>query len=131
MSICVGKIIRNADAVVVAIPLLVFILMLPGLLYFELAFDVQKSMALELLMCLFPSCAVALVLRLVCAAEAMDLGISWSYESAVSKTPVFAYLLILLFDIFLYSGIAFILSKPALKRDQSELSVDLNNPLCL
>ena len=122
MSICVGKIVRNADAVVVAIPLLVFILMLPGLMYFELAFDVQKSMALELLMCLFPSCAVAMVLRTVCAAEAMNLGISWSYVSAVSNTPVFAYLLALLLDIFLYSGIAFILSKPSRRRDQREVS---------
>ena len=57
------------------------------------------------------------------SAEAMNLGITWSYVSAVSNTPVFAYLLVLVLDVFIYSGIAFILSKPSRRRDhESEVS---------
>ena len=116
MSICVGKVIRNADAIVVAIPMLAFILMLPGLLYFELAFDIQKSMLFEILLCLLPSCGAALVLRHVCAAEALNLGITWGYVTAVSGTPIYAYILVLCLDVFIYSGIAFLLSSGAPNR---------------
>jgi len=100
--------IRNADALVVAIPTLVFVMMLPGLLYFELAFDVQKSMFFELLLCLLPSCGAALILRLICGAEAMNVGVTWGYVTSVSDTPLYFYFLVLLFDVVLYTWIAWI-----------------------
>ena len=58
-----GTLITKAEALVVAVPTFVFVAMLPGLLYVDLAFDVQRSVGVELLLCLSPPSAAALVLR--------------------------------------------------------------------
>ena len=68
LSLCplamgLGTLITKAEALVVAVPTFVFVAMLPGLLYVDLAFDVQRSVGVELLLCLSPPSAAALVLR--------------------------------------------------------------------
>ena len=65
IAMILGAIVRRADTLVVVVPIAVFITMLPGLLYFDLAFDLQRSMLLELVLCTLPPSAVALALRQV------------------------------------------------------------------
>ena len=106
LAIALGCVIKRADALVVTVPTFVFITMLPGLLYVDLAFDVQRSVWVEVLMCLLPPSAAALVLREVCALEALNISADWNYPAPISRTPVFVYTLVLLFDCILYCALA-------------------------
>ena len=89
--------------------------MIPGLLYFELAFDVQRSILLEFIICLLPSSAATLVLKSICSAEALSNPIDWLNEAPVTRTPLFHYDIFLFFDIILYSLLSFYLSKRKMK----------------
>jgi hypothetical protein len=109
IAMALGCVVKRADALVVAVPTSVFVTMLPGLLYVDLAFDVQRSVWLELLMCLLPPSGAALVLREVCGLEALNIAAAWTSPSRISKTPIYAYTLVLLFDCVMYSILAGVL----------------------
>ena len=101
-----GTIITKAEALVVAVPTFVFVAMLPGLLYVDLAFDVQRSVGVELLLSLSPPSAAALVLREVCSLEALAIAATWRTPAPISQTPLYAYSLVLLLDFVVYLLIA-------------------------
>ena len=101
-----GTIITKAEALVVAVPTFVFVAMLPGLLYVDLAFDVQRSVGVELLLSLSPPSAAALVLREVCSLEALAIAAAWRTPAPISQTPLYAYSLVLLLDFVVYLLIA-------------------------
>jgi ABC-type multidrug transport system ATPase subunit len=106
LALLVALFAKSADTVVVAVPTLVFITLLPGLLYFELAFDVQRSVSLELALCLLPPSAAALILRTLCGYEALNAGASWDTRAAVSGCPMYAYIVMMVIDLGLYGALA-------------------------
>lgn len=95
--------IQRTDAIVVIIPTVVFFLMLPGLIYFDMAFDDQRTIVTELLLCLSPPSAAALVLRQMCSLEALGHTTTWHTLSPGAETPLYCYTIMLLFDLLLYS----------------------------
>ena len=103
LAFTMSVLIQKTDAIVVIIPTLVFVLMLPGLLYFDMAFDAQRSIVTELLLCLSPPSAAALILKQICALEALSHTTSWNTLSSVAETPLYCYSVMLFFDLFLYS----------------------------
>jgi hypothetical protein len=121
MAAVLSSFIQSADTLVVAIPTVVFITLLPGLLYFELAFDIQRSVWLELLLCLFPASAASLLLRIVCAYEAVSVRAGWFAPGApVSQTAPCVYIFMLLVDLVLYGVLAYFLSIPHKKTIQAD-----------
>ena len=56
----------------------------------------------ELLLCLSPPSALALILMQICACEALDTAASWTTLSEISQTPLYFYTLILVADGALY-----------------------------
>ena len=113
MAIIMSRLIEATDLLVVAIPIMTFVTMLPGLLYFELAFDVQRSFLFELLLCLLPSSAMVLTLRMLCSVESIGghhSNLSLFTQAPISKTPVLTYLFMLTFDIIIYTWFAIIIN---------------------
>lgn len=106
LSILLGSVISRPDALVVAVPTFVFVSMLPGLLYPDLAFDVQRTMWFELVICLLPPSATALVIRQICSLEALNIHSTWKYPAPVSNTPLYYYALMLAVDCVIYSVLA-------------------------
>ncbi len=98
LSLALGCVVRNADALVVAVPTAVFVLSLPGLLYFDLAFDVQRNTFVEVCISLLPPSGAALLLRHVCGTEALNAAATWGTLAHVSKTRLSTYVLVLLLD---------------------------------
>lgn len=106
MAMMLGTLVQKPDALVVAVPIAAFVTMLPGSLYIDLAFDVQRSLQLELFLCLLPSSAAALLLRQLCSLESMQVSASFDYHAPISNTPLVAYALVLLLDCVLYHLLA-------------------------
>ena len=106
MALIVGIFVKKADTLVVAVPTVVFVSLLPGLLYSDLAFDVQRTAWVELLLCLLPASGAALVLREICANEALQIAVTWTFTSSISQAPMYAYALVLLLDCAIYYAVA-------------------------
>ena len=115
---------KNADTLVVAVPTVVFVTLLPGLLYFELAFDIQRSMYNELALCLLPASAAALLLRTVCGYEAINAGVTWTTRAAISNTPMYAYVLMLVLDVVLYSALCFAVTIQTERRPLKQITAE-------
>lgn len=103
IAVTLTILVKQSDSVVVIIPTVVFVLMLPGLLYFDMAFDEQRTITTELLLCLSPPSAAAIVIRQLCSLESLGHGMKWTTLSPVANTPLFSYTYMLLFDIILYT----------------------------
>lgn len=103
ISMSISMILQRSDAVVVVVPTVVFVLMLPGLLYFDMAFDSQRTIATELILCLSPPSAAALVLRQMCSLEALGYTMTWCTVSPGAKTPLYCYTMMLVVDAVLYT----------------------------
>lgn len=109
LSIILGTVVKQADALVIAIPVMVFITLLPGMLYIDLAFDSQRSIWFECLLCLLPSSATALVLREVFGCEALFTSAAWwtvANQATITRTPLAVFILMIVFDCVLYSVLA-------------------------
>lgn len=122
-----GEIITNADTLVVIIPTLVFVIMLPGLLYFDLAFDVQRTFINEMFMCLLPPSGVALILRYLCSFEGSNVKVSWHTRVPISNTPMYWYIIMLVIDILLYLLVAGIVNS-IIERRKMMKSLQRHNP---
>jgi ABC-type multidrug transport system ATPase subunit len=109
LTILLGMVVHRPEALVVDIPVVVFVLMLPGLLYSDLVFDVQRSTQLELGLSLLPPSAVALLLREVFYVESMGAGATVQTRFPVSHTSLLSIMLVLVLDIVIYSVFAAIL----------------------
>lgn len=81
-----------ADGVVLAIPLTAFMLVLPGILYACLAYDVTRTMAFELILTCNPLAGAALVLEGLFRCEALGVRLDWTYTSPTADTPIWALL---------------------------------------
>eukprot|EP01038_Epipyxis_sp_PR26KG_P009362 gene9362-12613_t len=92
-SIIFGEFIRKSDTLVVAVPTFTFVTMLPGLFYYDLAFDVQRSFIMEIIISLLPSSAITLLLRLYCTLEAMSVDPTWLKRAPISSTPIYSYII--------------------------------------
>jgi ABC-2 type transport system ATP-binding protein len=101
--------VRRPESLVVDIPVIVFVLMLPGLLYHDLIFDVQRSKALELGICFLPPSAIALLLRELFYLESMNSKATLRSSLPISNTSFKSILGVLLLDCALYSACAVIL----------------------
>jgi ABC-type multidrug transport system ATPase subunit len=106
ISIIIGLVLTNAQEIALATPTIVFVTLLPGMLYVDLAFDIQRHIWIEILMSLLPSSCIALLLRHVFDYEALGVAITWSYPAPISSTPTYIYILMLLFDNLLYGLLA-------------------------
>lgn len=106
IALIVGNFVKRADTLVIAVPTVAFVSLLPGLLYSDLAFDVQRSLWLELMLCLLPPSGAALVLREICANEALSIAVTWNFSSSISRTPMYLHVLVLVFDCILYGYVA-------------------------
>lgn len=62
VSVILGMLLKRSESITLAIPSIVFVIMLPGMLYFDLAFDIQRKQWVEILICLLPSSSAALSL---------------------------------------------------------------------
>jgi ABC-type multidrug transport system ATPase subunit len=99
LSRMVGQ-VRLDHTVVLVVPLIAFLWSLPGLLYFELAFDIQRSALYEAIITLLsPPAAAALALRLVFAYEANHAGVILQTQFPFSSFTVGAMIIILCFDV--------------------------------
>lgn len=98
LSIILGLALKRSEEIALAIPSVVFVFMLPGMLYNDLAFDIQRHTWMELIISLLPSSAATLILRQVFSHEALGVSVDWSFMSPVSDTPINYYLLMLAFD---------------------------------
>ena len=116
LSLLLGLVVRRPDALIISVPVAVFVTMLPGLLYNDLAFDVQRTRALELLLCLLPASGAAMALRELFSLEAVGAAASWLRPAVVSGTPLAACAAVLLLDAGLYSYIALAAIDRALRR---------------
>lgn len=115
-----SKVISKPDTLVLSIPIFSFIMLLPGIIYYDLAFDIQRSTWKEMVLCLFPPSAMAMILRLCFSNEAIGVGVSWLHRAPVSNTTVSWYLLMLVIDSILYMCLASLLFRKKLfQQDQS------------
>jgi ABC-type multidrug transport system ATPase subunit len=103
IAIMISILLKASDAVTVVVPSVVFVLMLPGLLYCDMAFDAQRTITTEMLLCLSPPSAAALVLRQVCALEALGREVGWGTLSPGAETPMYGYAMMLAFDVVLFA----------------------------
>lgn len=102
LSVYMTTMVKKPDTAVLCVPLLAFITCLPGLLYFEVAFDIQRHVFYECLLCLlFPASAVALVLRMCFASEALNRSISWYSTLPLSSLQMRHVLCFLVLDVAL------------------------------
>ena len=106
LALLLGIYISKPDKLVLTIPTMAFITAIPGLLYFELAFDVQRSTLNECIICLLPSSALALLLRNLCGQEALQAALTMDSKADVSNTKMEMYLYMLLFDFCIYTACA-------------------------
>ena len=67
------------------------------------ALDAQRSVFIELSLCLSPPSAVALVLRTICSSEALNDGTKWNSRSVQAGTAVYCYTMMLVLDLALYT----------------------------
>ncbi|RYG60308.1 hypothetical protein EON64_19400, partial [archaeon] len=104
-----GHVVRKPDTLVVAVPSLTFILLLPGLLYCNLAFDVSRTFLFELLLCCNPVTSSALVLGLLFRGEAVGMRVSWTSRSPTADMPVLLCVLVQLLDFMLLHALASLL----------------------
>ena len=80
--------------------------MLPGLLYSELVYDVQRNIILEIIICLSPPSAAALLLRHALTMESLLQQATLLSILPVTHLPLHIIMLILLFECFIYLTIA-------------------------
>lgn len=102
-SILIGELLQSPDQITFALPLLVFVAMLPGALYFDLAFEIQRTSSVELILSLSPPSAMALALRNLCRLESLHMAGGWHTTSPISEVPYYYYSLMLLLDNLFYS----------------------------
>jgi ABC-type multidrug transport system ATPase subunit len=103
LALLVTRVIRDPESVVVAVPVGTFILLLPGLLYGDLAFEVQRSLVIETLLCLSPVSGTALILRHLCATESLGITAGWNSSLPTSGTTISWLLTTLVLDCVFYS----------------------------
>ena len=106
IGIIISTAVKRAEAAVIVVPTAVFLTMLPGILYYDLAFDMQRSFSMEVLLCLLPPSAAVMVMRSLCTMEALHSPLTWSTQAVVSNTPIHVYCAVLVFDFFLYCLVA-------------------------
>ena len=106
LTMIIGCIVKRADAVVVLVPTVTFVLLLPGQLYAALAYDCERAMWFELLLGLLPPSNCAMLLQFIANNESMLMGIKWTSVSPIAGTPMYYFTLLLVLDIALYSLLA-------------------------
>lgn len=94
----IGDGFRKPDSLILAVPAFTFISVLPGLLYYDLAYDTQRSFLIELLLSLLPPSGVAILLRLCFNNEAVGISVGWFHRAPVSNTPAWFFVLVLFCD---------------------------------
>jgi ABC-type branched-subunit amino acid transport system ATPase component len=103
ISALLGCVIRKPDTLVLSIPGLTFLLLLPGLLYSTLAFDISRTFFFELLLSCNPVSACAMLLQLVSRAESIRYSVSWTTSSPTASVPVYIYIVMQLADLIVLS----------------------------
>lgn len=93
----------NQGALAILIFMITFIMMLPSMLYYDIAYDIQRTIGNDLIFSLFPPSALTLFIRVICAYESLGKKISWTLNTPVSETPLYFYVLVLFFDFIIYN----------------------------
>lgn len=106
IAVIISSLSKHVETAVVMVPTIVFLMTLPGMVYYDLAFDVQRTAFIECTLCLLSPTAAIIVLRSVCTMESLSLPLLLSTRSLVSNVPTFVHLLILMLDGVLYFGLA-------------------------
>lgn len=97
-----NMILKSSDAIVFVVPILTFVSLLPGLIYFDSAFDIQRSFYIEFFLCLLPPSGLSLILKLVFAHESLYMNSGFFSRAPISKSPIYFYLIMLMIDNVLY-----------------------------
>lgn len=105
IALFLGEIVQSADTVTIAVPTIVFISLLPGAVYSDVTFDCNKSFVTEMLLCLLPPSAAALSLRQAFRIEALSIAADWNYPAHISRTPLYAYSVMLAITFALLNGL--------------------------
>lgn len=109
LVIIFATISKKSDSIAITFIPMIFLLMIPGMLYFDLAFDVQRNIVIELFLCLLPPSAIAMIIRQVCAIEALGVNVTWTTLMIVSNCPLYYYVLILVFDTIIFGIMSFLM----------------------
>ena len=122
VSILVSEFIESPDAVSIALPMVVFITVLPGALYVDISFDSNRTILAEILICLLPPSGAALALRQLFGLEALRIPANWNYPAIISLMPMYAYVTVLVGDLAivliifrLYFGLKSVSSKRSIE----------------
>ena len=110
LAVVISSLTKNVETAVVLVPTSVFLLTLPGMVYYDLAFDVQRTVFMECVLCLLPPSACVLILRSLCTMESLSLPLLLSTKSLVSNVPVVVHLGILALNGWLFYGLALLCS---------------------
>jgi hypothetical protein len=110
IAVVISSLTKNVETAVVMVPTIVFLMTLPGMVYYDLAFDVQRTLLVECVLCVLPPSAAIIILRSVCTMESLSLPLLLSTASLVANVPTFVHLLILTFDGVFFYGIALLCS---------------------
>lgn len=106
MAVVISSFTKNIETAVVLVPTTVFLMTLPGIVYYDLAFDVQRTVLIECILCVLPPSACVLILRSVCTMEALSSPLLLSTTSLVSHVPLFVHVGILTMDVVLFYALA-------------------------
>jgi ABC-type nitrate/sulfonate/bicarbonate transport system ATPase subunit len=110
MGVVISSWTKNVETAVVMVPTAVFLMAIPGMVYYDLAFDVQRTALVEIMLCLLPPSAAIIILRSVCTMESLSLPLLLSTTSLVSNVPVLVHLIVLVFDGLFYFSVAILWS---------------------
>ena len=80
--------------------------MLPGLIYYDLAYDTQRSYAIEWIISLLPPSGAAILLRLCFSNEAVGIPVGWFHKAPVSNTTAISLIGFLWLNCIIWIGIA-------------------------
>lgn len=106
IAVVISTLTKNVEAAVVMVPTTVFLMALPGMVYYDLAFDVQRTVLVESILCLLPPSAAIIILRSVCTMESLSLPLRLSTTSLVSNVPIATHMVLLVLDGAMFYAIA-------------------------
>ena len=102
VAVLISSTAKSVETAVILVPTTTFLLALPGMVYYDLAFDIQRTKLIECGLAFLPPSAAIIILRTLCTMESLSLPTLLTTRSLVSHVPLFVHMCILLIDCVLY-----------------------------